>query len=107
MKKTRLKQDRSCSISAARYLQVRASMCLQFMNSEDGSGINGGEIGYKLKGELEKPYADAAWSLSKNTVSKIVETKYGFHIIQMIDRKGDLAKHPAYSYQAKGKTGGV
>jgi peptidyl-prolyl cis-trans isomerase SurA len=63
---------------------------LAIMNSEDGSGINGGEIGYKLKGELEKPYADAAWSLSKNTVSKIVETKYGFHIIQVIDRKGDM-----------------
>jgi len=63
---------------------------LAVLNSEDGSGINGGEVGYKLKGELEKPYADAAWSLSKNTVSKIVETKYGFHIIQVIDRKGDL-----------------
>jgi len=63
---------------------------LAVLNSDDGSGINGGEIGYKLRGELEKPYADAAWSLSKNTVSKIVESKYGFHIIQLIDRKGDL-----------------
>ncbi|TFG44603.1 MAG: hypothetical protein E4H43_00070 [Bacteroidia bacterium] len=63
---------------------------LAITNSEDGSYVNGGEIGYKLKGELEKPYADAAWSLAKNTVSKIIETKYGFHIIQVIDRKGDL-----------------
>ncbi len=63
---------------------------LAVLNSEDGSASNGGEIGYKLRGELEKPYADAAFSLTKNTVSKIVETKYGFHIIQLIDRKGDL-----------------
>jgi len=63
---------------------------LAIMYSEDGSSVSGGEIGYKLKGELEKEYADAAWGLSKNTVSKIVETKYGFHIIQVIDRKGDL-----------------
>jgi peptidyl-prolyl cis-trans isomerase SurA len=63
---------------------------LAIQNSEDGSYINGGEIGYKLKGELEKPYADAAWSLAPNTVSRIVETKYGFHIIQIIDKKGDL-----------------
>lgn len=63
---------------------------LAIMHSEDGSAANGGEVGYKLRGELEKEYADAAWSLSKNTVSKIVETKYGFHIIQLIDRKGDL-----------------
>jgi len=63
---------------------------LAIMYSEDGSSVSGGEIGYKLRGELEKEYADAAWGLSKNTVSKIVETKYGFHIIQVIDRKGDL-----------------
>jgi len=63
---------------------------LAIMESEDGSSANGGEIGYKLRGELEKEYANAAFSLSKNTVSKIVETKYGFHIIQLIDRKGDM-----------------
>lgn len=63
---------------------------LAVMYSEDGSAVNGGEVGYKLRGELEKPYADAAFSLTKGTVSKIVETKYGFHIIQLIDRKGDL-----------------
>jgi peptidyl-prolyl cis-trans isomerase SurA len=59
---------------------------LAIMHSEDGSAVNGGEVGYKLRGELEKEYADAAWSLSKNTVSKIVETKYGFHIIQLTVR---------------------
>jgi peptidyl-prolyl cis-trans isomerase SurA len=64
---------------------------LAIMNSEDpGTSANGGEVGYKLRGELEKEYADAAFSLTPNTVSKIVETKYGFHIIQLIDRKGDL-----------------
>jgi len=65
---------------------------LAILNSEDPeSAKNGGEIGYLTRGELEKEYADAAFSLTKNTVSKIVETKYGFHIIQLIDRKGDLA----------------
>lgn len=59
--------------------------------SEDpGSARNGGEVGYLTRGELEKEYADVAFSLTKNTVSKIVETKVGFHIIQLIDRKGDL-----------------
>ena len=61
------------------------------MYSEDPeSAKNGGEIGFLVRGELEKEYADAAFSLTKNTVSKIVETKYGFHIIQLIDRKGDM-----------------
>lgn len=64
---------------------------LAVMYSEDTeSAKNGGEIGYLTRGELEKEYADAAFSLTKNTVSKIIETKYGFHIIQLIDRKGDM-----------------
>jgi peptidyl-prolyl cis-trans isomerase SurA len=59
--------------------------------SEDASTAkNGGEVGFMVRGELEKPYADAAFSLTKNTVSKIVESKYGFHLIQLIDRKGDM-----------------
>jgi peptidyl-prolyl cis-trans isomerase SurA len=61
------------------------------MYSEDTeSAKNGGEVGYLTRGELEKEYAEVAFSLTKNTVSKIVETKVGFHIIQLIDRKGDL-----------------
>jgi len=64
---------------------------LATLYSEDpGSARNGGELGYTVLGALEKPYADAAFSLTKNTVSRIVETRYGFHIIQLIDRKGDL-----------------
>jgi peptidyl-prolyl cis-trans isomerase SurA len=64
---------------------------LAVMYSEDpGTARNGGELGYTLRGSLEKEYADAAFSLTKNTVSRIVETRYGFHIIQLIDRNGDL-----------------
>jgi peptidyl-prolyl cis-trans isomerase SurA len=64
---------------------------LAIMYSEDTeSAKNGGEIGFLTRGELEKEYANAAFSLSKNTVSKIVETKFGFHIIQLIDRKGEM-----------------
>jgi peptidyl-prolyl cis-trans isomerase SurA len=64
---------------------------LAVVYSEDKeSAKNGGEIGYLTRGELEKEYADAAFSLTKNTVSKIVETKFGFHIIQLIDRKGEM-----------------
>jgi peptidyl-prolyl cis-trans isomerase SurA len=59
-------------------------------SEDDGSAKAGGEIGFMTRGELEKAYADAAFSLTKNTVSKIVESKFGFHIIQLIDRKGDL-----------------
>ncbi|MGA1977291.1 MAG: peptidylprolyl isomerase [Bacteroidales bacterium] len=78
---------------------------LAIMYSEDpGTASNGGELGYMMRGELEKPYADAAFSLTKNTVSKIVETKYGFHIIQLIDRNGDLVNTRHILIKPKVKT---
>jgi peptidyl-prolyl cis-trans isomerase SurA len=79
---------------------------LAILYSEDPSTAkNGGELGYLTRGELEKEYADAAFSLTKNTVSKIVETRYGFHIIQMIDRKGDLINTRHILIKAKVKPG--
>jgi peptidyl-prolyl cis-trans isomerase SurA len=72
-------------------LAGKSFYALAVVYSEDTeSAKNGGEIGFLTRGELEKEYADAAFSLTKNTVSKIVETKYGFHIIQLIDRKGEM-----------------
>jgi len=64
---------------------------LAILYSEDpGSAPKGGELGFNTRGELAKPYAEAAWSLKQGVVSKIVETEFGFHIIQLIDRKGDM-----------------
>jgi peptidyl-prolyl cis-trans isomerase SurA len=74
-----------------RILEGQSFAVQAIMYSEDpGSASHGGELGFLMRGELEKPYADAAFSLTKNTVSKIVESRLGFHIIQLIDRKGDL-----------------
>lgn len=75
----------------SRILKGESFSVLARLYSEDTeSAKNGGEIGYLTRGELEKPYADVAFSLTKNTVSRIVESKYGFHIIQLIDHKGDM-----------------
>jgi peptidyl-prolyl cis-trans isomerase SurA len=75
----------------SRILAGESFSTLAVLYSEDPeSAKKGGEVGYTSRGELEKPYADAAFSLSKNMVSKIVETKFGFHIIQLIDRMGDM-----------------
>jgi peptidyl-prolyl cis-trans isomerase SurA len=72
-------------------LEGKSFAVLARLYSEDPeSAKNGGEIGYLTRGELEKEYADVAFSLTKNTVARIVETKFGFHIIQLIDRKGDM-----------------
>lgn len=63
---------------------------LAILYSEDGSSVRGGEIGFMGKGHLEPEYAAVAFNLSDpKKVSKIVETQYGYHIIQLIEKRGD------------------
>jgi peptidyl-prolyl cis-trans isomerase SurA len=62
---------------------------LAILYSEDGSAANEGEIGYMSQAELDAEYAKAAWALKTGQVSKIVESQFGFHIIQLIDRRDD------------------
>lgn len=59
-------------------------------SEDDGSSVRGGEIGFTGKGHLEPEYAAVAFNLNDpKKVSKIVETQYGFHIIQLIEKRGD------------------
>ncbi len=58
--------------------------------SEDGSARNGGELGYSGRNQWVPEFANVAFSLNDpKKVSKIVRTEYGYHIIQLIDKKGD------------------
>lgn len=58
--------------------------------SEDGSARNGGELGYMGRNQLVSEFANVAFTLNDpKKVSKIVRSEYGYHIIQLIDKKGD------------------
>lgn len=57
--------------------------------SEDkGSALKGGEIGFVGKAEVEPEFGAAAFKLKPGNVSPIVKTRYGYHIIQLIERRG-------------------
>lgn len=63
---------------------------LAILYSEDpGSAAKGGEIGFFGRGELYPEYEAAAFKLKEGEVSEVIESKAGFHIIQLIERKGD------------------
>ncbi len=82
---------------------------LAILYSEDTeSAKRGGEIGFMGKGQLVPEYANVAFSLQDNKkVSKIVESEFGFHIIQLIEKRVDRAntRHillkPRVSLEAK------
>ncbi len=64
------------------------------MYSEDpGTARRGGELDYTGRGMLDPAFANVAFSLTDpKRVSKIVESEFGFHIIQLIDKRGDKIK---------------
>ncbi|HSV77148.1 MAG TPA: peptidylprolyl isomerase [Bacteroidales bacterium] len=63
---------------------------LAILYSEDpGSARRGGELGFFGRGELYPEFEAAAFTLRPGELSEIVETQAGFHIIQMIERRGE------------------
>ena len=63
---------------------------LAVLYSEDnGSAVKGGEIGFVGKAEVEPEYAAAAFQLKEGQVSPIIKTRYGYHIIQLIERRAN------------------
>ncbi len=64
---------------------------LAILYSEDrASAMQGGELGFMSRGRLVPEFADAAFSLYEpGKISRIVQTEFGYHIIQLIERKND------------------
>jgi peptidyl-prolyl cis-trans isomerase SurA len=62
---------------------------LAILYSQDGSAKNGGELGFVGRGELVKPFEAVAFKLKPGELSSIVETEFGLHIMQLIERRGE------------------
>lgn len=63
---------------------------LATLYSEDpGSASKGGELGFFTRGDMVGEFEAAAFALKPGEVSPVIETQYGFHIIQLIERRGN------------------
>uniref|UniRef100_UPI004055D52F peptidylprolyl isomerase n=1 Tax=Alistipes sp. TaxID=1872444 RepID=UPI004055D52F len=83
--RTRLLEMRNRILSGEARFETMARMY-----SVDGSAMRGGEIEPTTLQGLFQPYADALAELKPGQISEVVETQAGFHIIQLIDKRGNL-----------------
>lgn len=81
------------------------------MYSEDpGSAEKGGELGFFARAELDPTFAATAFTLKEGEVSEVIKSQFGYHIIQMIERRGERvnARHillkPYIPAEAKQRT---
>ena len=66
------------------------SMLARLYSEDVESAKRGGELGFVCKGQLVSEFADVAFNLTDpKRVSRIVQTEYGYHIIQLVEKKGD------------------
>ena len=85
------------------------STLARLYSQDPGSSRKGGELGMASKSIFWPAFSDAAMSLKPGVVSQIVETPDGFHIIEVIEKKGDMfnARHillkPEYSSEDREK----
>ena len=69
------------------------SMLARLYSDDRGTAINGGEMPFTGRGYLDPAFANVAFNLQDpNKGSKIVESEYGFHIIQLMEKRGDRIK---------------
>lgn len=78
-KKARAENLRKQLLAGADFAQVAKS------NSDCPSKHNGGDLGTFARGEMVKPFEKAAFAQEKNAIGPVVETDFGFHIIQVLD----------------------
>lgn len=86
-----LKINRLRSKAWALYDQIKAGK-LSFVDaaeeySDDEGTSAGGDLGWMRRWMLDPTFSKALWALKKDQVSKVVQTPFGFHIIQLIERR--------------------
>jgi peptidyl-prolyl cis-trans isomerase SurA len=59
-------------------------------SDDPGSGREGGDLGWQKRGTFVQEFEAAAYNLEKNQLSQVVESEFGFHVIQLLERRGNL-----------------
>ncbi len=60
--------------------------------SSDGSASQGGDLGFARRGSFVKEFEEAAFTLAEKEISKPIKTQFGYHLIQLVERRGDAVR---------------
>lgn len=60
--------------------------------SSDGTASQGGDLGFARRGSFVKEFEEVAFTLNVGEISKPVKTQFGYHIIQLVERRGDAVR---------------
>lgn len=69
---------------------TRFDLLARMYSVDGGTAMKGGEMGWMPLDGLVEPFANALEKLQPGQISEVVETEYGYHIIELIDKKGDM-----------------
>lgn len=82
----------------------KISVLARLYSDDPGSASKGGDLGFQERGTLYPEFEAAAFNLKTGEVSQIVKTQAGYHIIQMIERKGEAVRVAHILIQPKPST---
>ena len=65
------------------------STLARLYSQDPGSAAEGGDLGFMDRGSLVKEFAATAFKLKTGELSQVIETEYGFHVLQVVEKRGE------------------
>ena len=72
-------------------------------SQDSESAKNGGDLGFFSRGDMTSAFEDQVFKMSKNQISDLVKTEFGYHIVMLTDIKGEKVKFESVKNQIKGE----